>query len=93
MSKMREILEKARTEFYHCGYREGVIAPCRCPEIIDQALKKIKAKILERLPKRKDDESYFTSSNMTQQEKDLIEHWDNGYNQALSEFKKIIEEL
>ena len=42
-------------------------------------------------PKKKTDESYLVSDTMTQQEKDLIEHWDNGYNQACDEWERWLD--
>jgi len=43
---LREVLEKARTQFYSCGkiiYKENPsIEGCRCSEIIDQAIQDIK---------------------------------------------------
>ena len=41
-------------------------------------------------PEKKTDESYLSSTNMTQQGKDLLEHWDNGYNQACDEWEEFI---
>lgn len=39
--QVREIIEEARTGFYHCGHKKGVYQGCKCSSILDQAQAKL----------------------------------------------------
>lgn len=73
---------------------------CDCPtcqqhfkEEIDQALSEIKSLLKAKMPKGKDEMEAYCKPGLSPTEADLLNHWDNGYNQALTEINKIIDTL
>ncbi len=50
---------------------------------------KLKDLLENKLPKKREDKDYLQSICMTQEEKDLLKHWDNGFNDCLREIGEI----
>ena len=90
--RIREILNEFRTANYHCGYKEGLISPCKCADDINKALSAILAEIREivgeRMPKEKI--SCVRKMESCGECHQCME--DKGYNEALTDIITLIKE-
>jgi len=64
-----------------------------CKEALPELKQALYDLIMGQIGEDKADDHYLKSNNMTQQERDLIEHWDNGYNKRGAEIKARLERL